>query len=105
VKHLEPLFVNVSGAHESIPPGWESIPGLLYRGVYKYGPSDLDSISELCDAAHAEVFLDFDGLPTLVDHLVNIEGSPSCTHRDTCGAMCLKMFKGTVSREWFLLYI
>jgi hypothetical protein len=23
------LFANVSGAHESIPPGWESIPGLL----------------------------------------------------------------------------
>jgi hypothetical protein len=27
----EPIFVNVSGAQESIPPGWESIPGLLKR--------------------------------------------------------------------------
>jgi hypothetical protein len=60
--------------------------------------SDLDAISELCDAAHAEVFLDFDGLPTLVDHLVNIEGSPSCTNRETC-AMYFRMLKGTDSRE------
>jgi hypothetical protein len=27
----EPVFVNVNGVQESIPPGWESIPGLLKR--------------------------------------------------------------------------
>ncbi len=27
----EPVFVNIYGAQESIPPGWESIPGLLKR--------------------------------------------------------------------------
>ncbi len=26
-----PVFVNVYGNQESIPPGWESIPGLLKR--------------------------------------------------------------------------
>jgi hypothetical protein len=29
--NAEPVFVNVYGAPESIPPGWESIPGLLKR--------------------------------------------------------------------------
>ncbi len=28
---IEPELVNVSGAQESIPPGWESIPRLLKR--------------------------------------------------------------------------
>ncbi len=28
---LETEFVNVKGVQESIPPGWESIPGLLKR--------------------------------------------------------------------------
>jgi hypothetical protein len=27
----EPVFVNVSGVQDSIPPGWESIPGLFKR--------------------------------------------------------------------------
>ncbi len=29
--NAEPVFVNVYGAQESIPPGWESIPGPLKR--------------------------------------------------------------------------
>jgi len=32
VKYItEPVFVNVYGAQESIPPAWVSIPGLLKR--------------------------------------------------------------------------
>ncbi len=27
----EPVLVNVYGAQESIPPGWESIPGFLKK--------------------------------------------------------------------------
>ena len=27
--YTEPVIVNIYGAQESIPPGWESIPGLL----------------------------------------------------------------------------
>jgi hypothetical protein len=27
----EPVFVNVYGAQESIPPSWDSIPGFLKR--------------------------------------------------------------------------
>jgi hypothetical protein len=30
-RRSEPVFVNVYGAQESIPPGCESIPGLLRR--------------------------------------------------------------------------
>jgi hypothetical protein len=30
-RRLEPVFVNVSGAQKSIPPGWESIPELLKK--------------------------------------------------------------------------
>jgi hypothetical protein len=31
IKKPEPLFLNVYGAQESIPPGWESTPGLLQK--------------------------------------------------------------------------
>ncbi len=37
VEYCSRIF-NIYGAHESIPPGWESIPGLINR-VYKYGLS------------------------------------------------------------------
>ena len=33
----DPVLVDVNGAQESIPPGWESIPGLLKRFTNKYG--------------------------------------------------------------------
>ncbi len=36
---VEPVFVNVEWAQESIPPGWESIPG-LHKKVYKFGTQD-----------------------------------------------------------------
>ncbi len=47
-EYTEPLFVNAYGAQQSIPPGWESIPGLLKSSTN----TGLGSLVPSADAKH-----------------------------------------------------
>jgi hypothetical protein len=54
----EPVVVNVYGAQESIPPGWESIPGLLKRftntgsGI-QVCTEPRNNLNKICKAVHS----------------------------------------------------
>jgi hypothetical protein len=76
----EPVFENVNRAQESIPPSWESIPGLLKRFT-KYGLWIVESLACILDViqlTHHPYPREIIGVQTVKRKLYSDERSCSC---------------------------